>query len=127
MSAHALVPPVHVTVTPAPVPTAVTQETSLAHFGVPPRAFVRMARNGVFEAKKVGRLWIAPFRAVCDALAEPTPGPAAVPSPAPTPPPVAPAPPPGEPESLADRVRRDLARTMATGPREVRRGKRANG
>jgi hypothetical protein len=43
----------------APPPERVSQATSLEVFGLPPKAFVALAKRGAFAAAREGRLWVA--------------------------------------------------------------------
>jgi hypothetical protein len=43
----------------APAPERVSQATSLEVFGLPPKAFVALAKRGAFAAAREGRLWVA--------------------------------------------------------------------
>jgi hypothetical protein len=45
----------------APTPATVTQRTVEQHFGIPPRTYRRMVREGAFPTKKVGRLIFAAY------------------------------------------------------------------
>jgi hypothetical protein len=48
----------------APPPATVTQRTAEQHFGLPPRAFRKLVREGLFPAKRVGRLIFATYEDV---------------------------------------------------------------
>lgn len=48
----------------APPPATVTQRTSELHFGIPPRLYREMYRDGLFPAKRLGRLIFAAYEDV---------------------------------------------------------------
>jgi hypothetical protein len=54
----------------APPPATVTQRTVEQHFGVPPRLYKEMARDGLFPTKKIGRLIFATYEDIRRVLAE---------------------------------------------------------
>jgi hypothetical protein len=43
----------------APPPERVSQATSLEVFGLPPKRFAALVKNGSFPAAREGRLWVA--------------------------------------------------------------------
>jgi hypothetical protein len=54
----------------APEPATVNQKTAEQHFGIPPRLFKRMVREGLFPVKKIGRLIFAAYDDVKRAVTE---------------------------------------------------------
>ena len=48
----------------APEPATVTQRTVEQHFGIPPRLYKSMVRDGLFPTKRIGRLIFAKYEDV---------------------------------------------------------------
>ncbi len=48
----------------APAPAMVSQKTSLESFGLPPKAYLALARTGAFPVAIVGKLRVASYEAV---------------------------------------------------------------
>ena len=49
---------------PSAAPLSISQKTSLATFGIPPRTFLALAREGAFASVRVGKLRVATTRDV---------------------------------------------------------------
>ncbi len=54
----------------APEPATVTQRTVEQHFGIPPRLYKRMVREGLFPVKRLGHLILAAYADVKRAVTE---------------------------------------------------------
>ncbi len=54
----------------APEPATVTQRTAEQHFGIPPRLYKELVRNGQFPTKRIGRLVFAAYDDVKRAVTE---------------------------------------------------------